>query len=465
MADSLDIELRQFSDIDEGLRFSRKKGTEIVLMRDTVGGRSSCFTLGDFQNTFLMPDILVYSEAGDPQHAEYILEGGAWDYVVDDDLADILPDMLSRIVRFRLNKDHSGQERNLEIRKQLQHHGIIGSSAAMQNCLSMVAKVGQSDASVLITGKTGTGKELIASAIHDISPRHRNSLIIIDCAALPSTLVESILFGHTKGAFTGADKAKKGLVKQADGGTLFLDEIGEMPLEIQKKFLRVLQEQKYLPVGSSTAVKSDFRLIAATNRNLEAMVEEGTFREDLLFRLKTFQIELPPLRSRPTDIAELTYYFRNDYCRRNRLKRKKLATDYLMLLSRYSWPGNVRELFQAIEYSITEAGDNEVLEAVHLPVNIRLSVTKQKMRQDRVKREHSGRRHLKGELSSMPTMKEYRERIIEDYQKQYLETLLQLTGGNIKKFCETAGLSRSRLYELLKKYNLSQKSVTLRFED
>lgn len=465
MAASLDLEIHQFSDLKHALRFSEENGADIVLMRDIIGGHPSCFAIGDFRNTSLMPDILIYTEAGDPEHAEYALEGGAWDYVVDNALAEKLPDMLRRLARYRRNNEQGEEVRRQEVQQQLQHHGVIGSSAAMQNCLSMVAKVGQSDASVLITGETGTGKELFASAIHDISPRHRNSMTIIDCAALPSTLVESILFGHAKGAFTGADKSRKGLVKQADGGTLFLDEIGEMPLEIQKKFLRVLQEQKYLPVGSSSTEKSDFRLIAATNRNLETMVEERTFREDLLFRLKTFQLELPPLRTRRTDIAELTYHFRNIYCRRNKLKRKKLATDYLMLLNQYHWPGNVRELFQAVEYSITEARDSTILEAAHLPVNIRLSVTKQKLQNNTAEQKEPGQTNLPDQLSSMPTIKEDREHAIQVQEKHYLERLLQLSEGNIKQCCEIAGLSRSRLYDLLKKYDLSQKGVVLHSQE
>jgi two-component system NtrC family response regulator len=219
----------------------------------------------------------------------------------------------------------------------------------------------------------------------------------------------------------------------------------------------VLQEQKYLPVGSSSAEKSDFRVIAATNKNLEAMVGEGMFREDLLFRLKTFQLELPPLRTRRADIAELTYHFRNIYCRRNKLKRKKLATDYLMLLNQYHWPGNVRELFQAVEYSITEAKDSTILEAAHLPLNIRLSVTKQKLQKNTTEQKEPGQKNLPDQISFMPTMKEDRERAIQNQEKHYLKRLLQLSEGNIKQCCETAGLSRSRLYDLMKKYNLSQK--------
>ncbi len=462
-ADRLGVELLTAVTLEEGLRACQtdEVGIDIVLMRDIVSGHASCFALQDFKSTPLSPEIIIFSELGDPQHAEHALVGGAWDYVVDPSPEKKLPAMLRRVVRYRHNKSHSFEETKNEIREQLQEHGIIGSSTAIQNCVNLVANIGQSDASVLITGETGTGKELFASALHNISSRSSKNLIIVDCAALPSTLIESILFGHAKGSFTGADKTRKGLIKQADGGTLFLDEIGEMPLDVQKILLRVLQEREYLPVGSSITESSDFRLIAATNKNLEVMVEENTFRDDLLFRLKTFHLELPPLRTRRTDIPELAYYFRDRYCKRYNIRKKKLSTDYLMTLNSYEWPGNVRELFQTIEYSIADTHESSILEPVHLPLNIRLSVTKKKLEKLKKPSSGPGEHFLPDDLSSMRTIKEDRERAIEAQEKYYLENLLKIAGGDIKKCCETAGLSRSRLYDLLKKYGLSQNNTTL----
>ncbi|MGB3212492.1 MAG: sigma-54 dependent transcriptional regulator [Desulforhopalus sp.] len=459
----LDVEIHFAATLDEGLRACQVDGggVDVVLMRDIISGRASCFFIQEFQSTPPAPEILIFTEQGDPQHAEHALESGAWDYVIDPSPEKKLPDMLRRVLRYRHNKHHGFIEKQRKIREQLQDHGIIGSSTAIQNCVNLVAGIAQSDASVLITGETGTGKELFSSAIHNISSRSRKNLTIVDCAALPSTLVESILFGHAKGSFTGADKTQKGLIKQADGGTLFLDEIGEMPLEIQKKFLRVLQERKYLPVGSSVPESSDFRLIAATNRDLEVMVKEGSFRDDLLFRLKTFQLELPPLRIRRTDIAELAYSFRNRYSKGKKLKKKKLSTDFLIMLNSYEWPGNVRELFQAVEHSITDALESTVLEPVHLPLNIRLAVTKKKLEKQKHQPIAFTESTLPEDLSAMPTIKEDRERAIHIQEKQYLETLLRVTGGNIKQCCETASLSRSRLYDLLKKHGLSQNTATL----
>jgi DNA-binding NtrC family response regulator len=202
-------------------------------------------------------------------------------------------------------------------------------------------------------------------------------------------------------------------------------------------------------------------VIAATNKDLETMVAEGTFREDLLFRLKTYQLELPPLRIRRKDISELVYYFRHRYSKRYGVKKKKLSTDYLMMLNTYTWPGNVRELFQAVECSMADAHESTVLEPVHLPLSIRLSVTRKNLEKRQESAVTLDEPLLSDDLSCMPTIKADRERVIEAEEKQYLRTLLRVTGGDIRKCCKTAGLSRSRLYDVLKKYGLSQNSTTL----
>jgi two-component system, NtrC family, response regulator len=343
------------------------------------------------------------------------------------------------------------------IGQEFSRHGIIGRSKAIQNCLNLMARISQSDGNVLIAGESGTGKELFATAIHNFSPRAKKGMIIVDCAALPPTLVESILFGHAKGSFTGADKSQVGLVKQADGGTLFLDEIGELPLEIQKKFLRVIQERRYRPVGGNVEIESNFRLIAATNKDLQAMAEQGAFREDLLYRLRTFHLELPPLRTRVADITELAYYFRDNYCKCRKLKKKQFSSDYLTILTQYEWPGNVRELFQTIEHSLNDALDSTTLYPKQLPVRIRVQVTRKKL----ANQENPGTpTETAGGSPITPTalgsLKEARERVIEIEEKKYLERLLAMTNGNVKQSCEIAELSRSRFYDLLKKYQLTK---------
>lgn len=442
--------------LQDGLQKNRTGGCDVVLMRDMLPDGAACYHIKDFQVEHHSPEIIVYSTLGDSEQAELAFQCGVWDYLIDPSPESSLPDLLIRALRYRQNKSEEVAVQQKEIRNQLLHHGIIGGSKELQNCIDLTVKIAQSDANVLIYGESGTGKELFASAIHNISQRSEGKLIIVDCAALPPTLVESILFGHAKGSFTGADKAQPGLVKQADGGTLFLDEISEMPLEVQKKFLRVIQERTFLPVGGSTETRSDFRLIAATNKDLQAMVEEGTFREDLLFRLRTFQLDLPPLRIRRRDITELAYYFRDTFCKKNKIKRKLFSPDYLMTLNQYDWPGNVRELFQTVERSITIAQNSNILYPKHLAAGIRIKVTRKKL-QDRQDGDDSlaESNPFLIDLDDMPALKEARHRAIEAQEIRYLETLLTATEGNIKRCCEISGLSRSRLYDLLKKYRLS----------
>jgi two-component system NtrC family response regulator len=340
---------------------------------------------------------------------------------------------------------------------ELRNLGIIGSSQEMQHCLNLAAQISQSDANVLISGQSGTGKELFATAIHNFSSRAKGNLIVVDCAALPTTLIESILFGHAKGSFTGAERAQAGLIKQADGGTLFLDEVGEMPVEMQKKFMRVIQERKFRPVGSNSEVTSDFRLISATNRNLQEMAQEGDFREDLLYRLKTFHFELPSLKKRKSDITELAYYYRDSFCKRSKLKKKKFSPDYLMVLQQYDWPGNVRELFQALERSITAAQDSAILYPMHLPISIRINVTRNKLQDKDQYTKSEPKEKVYPDTQKLPTLGEAREKAIETEERNYLKTLLKITAGDISQCCAIAELSRSRLYDLLKKYELTKK--------
>ena len=230
--------------------------------------------------------------------------------------------------------------------------GIIGQSAALRQVLQLVEMVAASDATVLLLGETGTGKELIAHAIHERSSRHKESLVALNCAAIPSALFESELFGHERGAFTGAHIQKVGRLELADRGTLFLDEVGEMPLELQAKLLRVLQERAYERVGSTRTKNVDMRLIAATNSDLEQMMEDRQFRSDLYYRLNVFPIRIPPLRERPEDIPLLVQHFTQKYARKMSKQIEFIAASVMHRLTRWDWPGNVRELENLIERSV-----------------------------------------------------------------------------------------------------------------
>jgi two-component system NtrC family response regulator len=329
---------------------------------------------------------------------------------------------------------------------------IIGSSAQLQDCLETVSLAARSDANVLIVGETGTGKELFARAMHQASQRCHGPLVVVDCTSLPKTLVESLLFGHVKGSFTSAREPQEGLIRQAHTGTLFLDEIGELPLALQKVFLRVLEERRFRPLGSEQEVASDFRLVAATNRNLDDMVTRGQFRADLLFRLQAFLIELPPLRSRGEDVRELAFYHLGRLCTRYRIAPKRVAPDFLHMLIRFDWPGNVRELVNALEHALFAAKYESTLFAKHLPNQIRSQVMKRTLRNHAINRPDLSQSFLR----ELPSLHEFREDIFCQAETQYLHDLMVLSNKDMHAACQLSGLSRSRLYALLKKHAISR---------
>ena len=289
------------------------------------------------------PEVIILTGLGDPDGAELAIQEGVWDYLVKPSPLGQIMLTLQRALRYREEKrcDRAPVSLSLE--------GCVAASPRMRPCLDQVAHAAWSSAAVLVTGETGTGKELFARLIHANSSRAKGPFVTVDCAALTETLVESTLFGHVKGAFTGADADRVGLARLADGGTLFLDEVGEMPVSLQKTFLRVLHEKRFRPVGGTVEIQSDFRLIAATNRDLEPMIERGEFRRDLYFRLKTIALPLPPLRARPEDIKPLTLAIVDRLCAAYGLPAKGFDAEFLSSLEAHDWPGNVRELQNVLE--------------------------------------------------------------------------------------------------------------------
>ena len=328
-----------------------------------------------------------------------------------------------------------------EVPVSLKRDKIIGNSAPLNRCLDQVARAASSDVSVLITGATGTGKELFARAIHENSRRAQHNFVVVDCGALPETLIESTLFGHVKGAFTGAERAQDGLVNHADGGTLFLDEVGELPPSTQATFLRLLQEHEYRPVGSSKPLYSNFRLVAATNRNLAERAASGKFREDLLFRLQAYTIGLPNLNERLEDIPELVTHFITRLCRRYRLETKGVAQDFIDALMNHDWPGNIRELHQTIEQVFTSAFLGPTCFAIHLPEQFRIK---------QARADFSTAKTPQPLNASLPTWRKYKDLC----EKSYVEKLKVLAEGNVSKACRISDLSRTRLYQLISKYEI-----------
>jgi len=385
----------------------------------------------------LHPEVIIITGRGDPDGAELAIKNGAWDYIQKSSSTKEMLLPFVRALQYREEKNTRKPPTALKL------NGVIGKSPSMNVCLDLLAQAAHSDVNVLLAGETGTGKEVFARAIHENSMRGGNNFVVVDCTALPETLVESVLFGHEKGAFTGADKAQVGLVKQADAGTLFLDEIGELPLAVQKAFLRVLQEHRFRPVGAKREIESNFRLIAATNRNLEKMVQDGMFRSDLLFRVRTDAIELPPLSARKGDIKELAMYHMARVCERYQIGTKGFSPEFFDALMAYEWPGNVRELVNAMERAISDAYHEPTLFPKHLPLDLRVKVARSSVKKEAIPTAEG--------VVPLGSLAECRHAA----EGRYLRDLVFQTKGKIKDACRISGLSRSRLYVLLKTHNLS----------
>jgi two-component system NtrC family response regulator len=395
------------------------------------------------------PEVIIITGFGEPNGAELAIKSGAWDYIEKSSSAKQISLALERALQYRHEKQAA---RHKGCVAALKRHDIIGSSPKLQVCLDMIAQAAGSDVNVFINGETGTGKELFARAVHENSQRTRGNFVVVDCTALPETLVESLLFGHEKGSFTGAEKARDGLVRQAHCGTLFLDEVGELPLNMQKAFLRVLQERRFRPIGGSREIDSDFRLVAATNRNLDEMVQAGQFREDLLFRLRSYVIELPPLRERPEDFQELARFYADSFCELYALPSKGFSPDFINTLSAYAWPGNVREFVHTMERTLASARYEPTLFPKHLPTNIRVEVTRAGVGQEQVLAVPPGI----APLHTLPKLHDYRDAVYHEAEKHYLHDLLSLAEQNIAAACQLSGLSQSRLYALMKKHEVSR---------
>jgi len=393
------------------------------------------------------PEIIIMTGYGDPLGAELAINSGAWDYIEKGSSVKDITLSLVRALEYRKQKTSLGSQVGVVA---LKRENIVGNSPKLTACLDLVARAAGSEAGVLILGETGSGKELFARAVHQNSKRADKPFVVVDCASLPETLVESLLFGHEKGAFTGAERASEGLFSEANGGTLFLDEVGELPLNMQKAFLRVLQERRFRPVGSHKEVESDFRLVAATNRNLDQMVQAGQFRSDLLFRISSFVLELPPLRERKDDIKELTRHYMDKFCERNGMSPKGSCPDLMETLMAYDWPGNIREFINTIERTVITAREEPILFAQHLPTAIRIKVAQSGVRQQ----ESATPAPSSAPPTELPKLTDFRESIYNQAEKQYLHDLMSLANKDISVACRLSGLSQSRLYALLKSHEL-----------
>jgi two-component system, NtrC family, response regulator len=433
--------------LNEGIQEIFTRRYDVVLLDVQLPDGNGLKAVEKIKDQPIPPEVIIMTGSGDPDGAELAIRCGAWDYIEKPSSINgiILP--VLRAIEYRKEKDAKSETVVLD------RNSIVGDSTPMQACFKLLAQAARTDMNVLIQGETGTGKELFSRTLHQNSRRADKPFIIVDCSVLPESLVESILFGFEKGAFTGADRKKDGLIKQADGGSLFLDEIGELPLSIQKSFLRVLQDGYYRPLGSRSEESSNFRLVAATNRNLEEMVDAGLFRSDLLFRIGTMVIKLPSLRERGEDIAQLAIRYVSRACSEFHITAKGFSPEFLDVLQEYKWPGNVRELFNALQSALAAAQNESILYPTHLPVDIRAKVARSSL-QGKEYSKTSARYSPEAHNEAPPVYKDFRSQLLEDGEREYFKRVIVHSGGNLSDACRLSGLSKSRLYYFLQKYDL-----------
>jgi DNA-binding NtrC family response regulator len=413
-----------------GLNILKHNDFDIVLTDLRMPGADGMEVLKAVLEKKSPPPCIMITAYGSVESAVEAMKAGAFDFVTKPVNFDRLELLISRAVESRKLK-----EENQRLRKRLNRdfglERIIGKSMQMGDVLETVKQVAPSRTTVLITGESGTGKELIAQALHQLSGR-KGKFIPVHCAALPANLLESELFGHEKGAFTGAVEQKKGRFELADKGTLFLDEIGEIDLSVQVKLLRALETRSIERVGGVDSIALDTRIIAATNRDLRAMVEEGTFREDLFYRLDVVTVEMPPLKDRQDDIPLLVKNFIDEFSAENDKNISSISEDALAALCAYEWPGNIRELRNCIERMVV-LSRSDLLELDNIPMNIR-------------EKSSPG---ISRKILSSPSCD------LDRNEKMLIIRALEESGGNRTKAAEKLGISRRTLHRKLKTYNLS----------
>jgi DNA-binding NtrC family response regulator len=398
------------------------------------------------------PPVVMITAYGSERMAVEAIKAGAYDYLSKpfeiDDLRLVVKNALETV---RLRRENSSLRRRIEL-EGTQRGALIGDSEAMGRVRSMIEKVAETDATVLVRGESGTGKELVARELHErSSQRRRGSFVAVNCAALPSELIESELFGHEKGAFTGASARRRGKFEQADGGTLFLDEIGDMSANVQAKLLRALEERRIERLGGSDSIPVDVRIVSATHRPLEQDIEKGSFRADLFYRLQVVTVEIPALRERREDIPLLAETFARQAAERYGLPPRVLAPSALRRLVEYNWPGNVRELRNAVERSSIMAEGGEVT-AKDLPEEIGAG--------GRPPKEMPAAAPVEAGALAVPFTSDFREDRRE-FERRYIARCLEETGGNVTRAAAILGMHRQSLQHKLRELGLARRYVAV----
>lgn len=345
------FDVLEASDLKSGFKKLEHTTVDVVLCDVKLPDGNGVDFLEKIKSTFPLTEVILLTAFGKISDGVQAMKNGAFDYIVKgDDNDKIIPLLYKALEKVQLQRKVEQLEKRIS--DKYSFDSIIGKSKGLEQVIDLAKKVAKTDSTVLLTGETGTGKEVFAQAIHENSNRVGKSFVALNCSTFSKEILESELFGHKQGAFTGAIKDKKGFIEEANGGTLFLDEIGEMPIDLQAKLLRVIETSEYIPVGDSTPRKSNFRLIAATNRDLKSESDAHRFRQDLYFRLNIFEIKIPPLRERVKDISPLTLYFVKQFSEKINRRKLEIDSEFLKKLEIYHWPGNVRELRNVIERSV-----------------------------------------------------------------------------------------------------------------
>jgi DNA-binding NtrC family response regulator len=422
------------SDGAEGLNLARKGSFDAAIVDVMLPEVSGLEVLDEIKKTDPDLVVLMITAYASVETAIQAIKKGAFDYVTKP----FKHEEVLHILRNAL-KQRRLQDENRDLRRALRDQGrfadIVGKSPRMEQVFALISQAAPSRSTILVAGESGTGKELVAKAIHSHSARADKPFIVVNSGSLPHDLLESNLFGHVKGAFTGAVYAKKGLFELADKGTLFFDEIGNIPLETQAKLLRVMQEREFMRLGGTETVKVDVRLVAATNIDLRRAVEEDRFREDLFYRLNVIAVQLPPLRQRKEDIPALVAHFVEKYSRENDKPVRGVTPDALQALMDYDWPGNVRELENVIERGVVLTTGTEISREL-IPDHVRSAPSF----------------HVP-HVSVPPEGINLRD-VIASFERRLIESTLETTGGVQKEAARLLGLKPTTLNEMIKRYNI-----------
>ena len=411
----------------------KQETIDVVLLDINMPKTSGSKLLEDFKKQKPEVIIIMISAIQEVNMVVKCMQMGAYDYLVK-------PIIELNQVKIRIERalaEHETKLENQSLKQKLfqskKSNNIIAKSPIMHSILTSVQTVAQYDSTVLVTGPSGTGKELIAHTIHDLSKRSKNSFIAINCGSIPKTLLESTLFGHEKGAFTGATSKRIGLFEESNQGTILLDEITETSPDFQIQLLRVLENNSIRPVGGTKEIELDLRIIAATNQNIEALVEKGEFREDLYYRLNVFQIVLPPLKERKEDIPLLTEYYLHQLSKKMKKASLRISSEVQDIFQKYPWQGNIRELINSLENAIIRCNE-ETIQPHHLPDNFESY-------------------RIEGTEHSIPATY---QTSIRQFDRDYFVDLLRFTNGNITRAATIAGYSRPHLHIKLKSLGLKE---------